>query len=67
MPWHVEGKDIVNDETGKVKSHHASKEMAQKALRALYANVPEARRESHAKHRTSHKSNHRTSGARKKR
>jgi len=35
---------VVNKETGKVKGTHSTREKAVRHLRALYANVPEARR-----------------------
>jgi hypothetical protein len=48
MPWKIvkrRGKWVViNKETGKVKGTHSTKEKAVRHLRALYANVPEARR-----------------------
>lgn len=34
---------VVNDETGKVKGTHATRKEALAHMRALYANVPEAR------------------------
>jgi hypothetical protein len=33
---------IYRRDTGKIKSHHASKKKAQAAMRAIYANSPEA-------------------------
>ncbi len=48
MPWEIvaEGNGFVvkNKETGKKMGKHPTKADAQKQLRALYANVPEARR-----------------------
>lgn len=41
MPWHIEGKSVVNSETGEVMGHSKN---PKRYLRALYANVPEARR-----------------------
>jgi len=34
---------VVNADTGDVKGYHATRKKAQAQLRALYANVPEAR------------------------
>lgn len=46
MPWHLEERGgqtlVVNADTGKVMGRHASRAKAQRQLRALYANVPEA-------------------------
>jgi len=35
---------VINKETGKVKGKHSTRAKALRHLRALYANVPEARR-----------------------
>jgi hypothetical protein len=49
MPWKIEKRNgakpfkIVNEETGAVKGSTKTQPQAVKALRALYANVPEAR------------------------
>ena len=40
MPWHIRGNAVVNNATGKVKGHSKNPKVY---LRALYANVPEAR------------------------
>lgn len=45
MPYEIK-KDgnkwaLVNKHTGELKSYHASKEMAQKAIAAIYANTGE--------------------------
>jgi len=49
MPWKITGKDdkcnVVNQNTGKKKNKKPmSRARAKAMLRALYANVPEARR-----------------------
>ena len=49
MPWKVQGKDdncyVVNKDTGKRKNKKPmSRARAKAYLRALYANVPEARK-----------------------
>jgi len=48
MPFSVRASGdyylVVNSETGKVMGRHKSKPKAMAQLRALYANVPEARR-----------------------
>lgn len=48
MPYAVRKRGnkwvVVNKETGKVKGTHDSRESAMRQLRALYANVPDARR-----------------------
>ena len=48
MPYSVRkrGKKyvVVNKDTGKVKGTHPSKAKANRQLRALYANVPDAKR-----------------------
>ena len=49
MPWKITGKDdkcnVVNQDTGKKKNKKPmSRAKAKAYLRALYANVPEARR-----------------------
>lgn len=35
---------VVNEDTGDVKGTHAAREKAVRQLRALYANVPDAKR-----------------------
>lgn len=48
MPWHIVGSGkkfrIVSNETGKVMGTHQSRKGATAQLRALYVNVPEARK-----------------------
>lgn len=49
MPWKITGKDdkcnVVNEDTGKKKNKRPmSRARAKAYLRALYANVPEARK-----------------------
>lgn len=47
MPWHIERKDgracVVKSSTGEVKKCYDKRRDALRLLRALYANVPEAR------------------------
>lgn len=48
MPFAIRAKNgkyqVINKETGDVKGTHPTESMAKAQLRALYANVPEARR-----------------------
>jgi len=41
MPWKVKGTTVVRADTGEVVSHHATKEKAKAAVRAMYANSKE--------------------------
>jgi len=47
MPWRVEERDskwiVVNEITKRIVGRHSSREDAERHLRALYANVPDAR------------------------
>lgn len=53
MPWRIQKKGdkwlVVKEEDGKVVGTHPSREKALAHLRALYANVPEARKEAKKK------------------
>jgi 2'-5' RNA ligase len=44
MPYKLDGTTVVNAATGQVVKRHSSRRRALAHLRALYANVPEARR-----------------------